>query len=133
MTKESQSKINMNFFERRKKLKNANYLELTPVHLMKYSSDENNFVTIHIPKFTSQLGKKFIMPRLKNPYIKLKLDELGSAAWLEIDGKKKVFQIAENLTKKYGQKIHPVEERLTKFLTQLYEQRLITFEEIKGE
>ncbi len=123
----------MNFFERRKKLKSANYLELTPVHLMKYDSDENNFVTIYIPKFNSQFSLKYIMPRLKNPYIKLKLDELGSAAWLEIDGKKKVMEIADILIKKFGQKVQPVEERLTKFLTQLYEQRLITFEEIKGE
>lgn len=123
----------MNFFERRKKLKKANYLELTPVHLMKYHADENNLVTIQIPKFTSQFSMKYIMPKLKNPYIKLKLDELGSAAWLEIDGKKRVSEIAENLSKKYGSKIQPVEERLTKFLTQLYEQRLITFEEIKGE
>ncbi|MDH7604457.1 MAG: PqqD family protein [Melioribacter sp.] len=114
-------------------MKSANYLELTPVHLMKYESDENNFVTIHIPKFNSSFSFKYIMPRLKNPFIKLKLDELGSAAWLEIDGKKKVLEIADRLTQKFGSKVQPVEERLTKFLTQLYEQRLITFEEIKGE
>lgn len=123
----------MNFFQRRKKLKNSNYLELTPLHLMNYEVDENNNVTILIPKFTSEFSKKYLMTKLKNPYIKLKLDELGSAAWLEVDGKKNVSEIAFNLTQKFGNKIQPTEERLTKYLTQLYEQKLITFEEIKGE
>lgn len=123
----------MNFFQRRKKLKNSNYLELTPLHLMNYEVDENNNVTILIPKFTSEFSKKYLMTKLKNSYIKLKLDELGSAAWLEVDGKKNVSEIAFNLTQKFGNKIQPTEERLTKYLTQLYEQKLITFEEIKGE
>lgn len=123
----------MNFFKRRKKLKNANYLELTPIRLLNYEVNENNHVTIFIPKFNSKFGKRFIMPKLKNQFIKLRLDELGSAAWCEIDGKKNVNDIAKILAQKFGDKIQPVEERLTKYLTQLYENKLITFEEIKGE
>ncbi len=123
----------MNFFLRRAKLKNANYLELRPIRVVGEEVDSNNRVVVLIPKFTSKFAKKYFEPKLKSPYIKLKLDELASASWLAIDGNKKVSDIANELVQLFGEKIQPVEERLTKFLTQLYEQRLITFEEIKGD
>ena len=123
----------MNFFQRRARLKNANYLEVTPIRAVNEEINEENLVTVLIPKVTSKIGKKYFEPMLKSPYIKLKLDEIGSATWLSIDGKKKVFEIASELVRKFGDKIDPVEERLTKFLTTLYEQRFITFQEIKGE
>jgi len=122
----------MNFFRRRKILKDANYLELTPVHAKEYSVDSENKVTVIIPKFTNKFMVDNIIPKIKHPDIKINLDELGSSAWLAIDGKTKVKDIAIELHKKFGDKIHPVDERLTKFLTQLYEQSLITFDEIKG-
>lgn len=124
----------MNFFQRRAKLKNANYLEVTPLRILKEEVDQNNIVTILIPKVTNRFAKKYFEPMLKTPVIKLKLDEIGSASWLAIDGKKKVADIAAELVQKFGDKIDPVEERLTKFLTTLYEQRFITFQEInKGD
>ncbi len=123
----------MNFFQRRNILKKANYLELTPVKTVTEEIDDLKNVTLLIPKVTSRLGKKYFEPMLKSKNIKLKLDELGSAAWLAIDGNKKVSNIASELFQSFGEKIKPVEERLTKYLTVLYEQRLITFQEIKGE
>jgi len=123
----------MNFFARRKILKTANYLDLTPVRNMNEEVDSNNLVTVLIPKVTSKLAKKYFEPMLKSPIMKLKLDELGSASWLAINGKKKVSEIANELKEKFGEKVHPVEERVTKFLTVLYNQKLITFEEVKGD
>ncbi len=123
----------MNFFQRRAKLKNANYLEVTPLRILKEEVDENKLVTVLIPKVTNRFAKKYFEPMLKTPVIKLKLDEIGSASWLAIDGKKNVGEIAAELAQKFGDKIDPVEERLTKYLTTLYEQRFITFQEIKGE
>ena len=123
----------MNFFQRRKILKNINAFDLTPAYLVQHELGENNLVTVLIPKFTNKFAVKVLEPRLRAPHIKLKLDELGSAVWLSIDGKKKVGAIATELVNTFGDKIKPVEERLPKFLTHLYEQRLITFEELKGD
>ena len=123
----------MNFFQRRARLKNVNYLEVTPVRVLNEEIDENNIVTVLIPKVTNRFAKKYFEPMLKSPVIKLKLDEIGSASWLAIDGKKNVAEIATELLKKFGDKIDPVDERLTKYLTTLYEQRFISFQEIKGE
>lgn len=122
----------MNFWKRRKILKNTSTFDLTPTHLVKHEIGENNLVTVLMPKFQNKIAIKLFEPKLKLPNIKIKLDELGSAVWLSIDGKKNVGVIAGELVSALGDKIKPVEERLPKFLTQLYEQRLITFEELKG-
>lgn len=122
----------MNFLQRRRILKNTNTFDLTPAYLVKHEIGENNLVTVLMPKFQNKITIKLFEPKLKSPHIKIKLDELGSAVWLAIDGKKNVGVIAGELVAALGDKIQPVEERLPKFLTQLYEQRLITFEELKG-
>ena len=122
----------MNFFQRRKVLKNTSAFDLTPVRLVDHEIDEQKLVTVLIPKFTNQFTVKYLQPKLKFPFTKLKLDELGSAVWIAIDGRKKVGAIASELVITFSDKIKPVEERLPKFLTQLYEQRLISFEELKG-
>lgn len=124
----------LSFSERRRILKGANYLELTPLRLHKEEVSEENLVTVLIPKFQNRFAVRFIVPKLKSDMFKLKLDELGSAVWLSLDGKNTVDQIAKQLLIKFGDKIEPVNERITKFLTGLYEQRLITFQEInKGD
>lgn len=120
----------MKFLQRRKILKQANYLELTPIRLVTEEVDQNNLVTILMPKFTSKFTQKYFLPRSKSPYIRIKLDELGSASWLAIDGKKKVRVIIDELKEKFGEKIQPAEERLTTFFTMLYQQKLISFAEI---
>ncbi len=120
----------LSFSQRRRILKNANYLDLRPLRLHKDEIGEDNLVTILIPKFKNKIALKFIVPKLKSPEIKLKLDEIGSQTWLLLDGNKTVREISSILLNKFGEKIEPVNQRLTKFLTGLYEQRLITFQEI---
>ncbi len=122
----------MSFKERRRILRQANYLDLRPIRNYKEEISEEQLVTILIPKFKNAFIVKYIVPKLKSDVFKLKLDELGSATWLMINGKSNVAEIIRKLDGKFGDRIKPVEERVVKFLTQLYEQRLITFQEIKG-
>lgn len=117
------------FFKRRKILKGVNYLALTPVRLKDYEDLGDGKVAIIFPKFKNNKWR-FLIPKYKSDHIKIKLDELGTATWLAIDGKRTVKEICEYLDHKYGERIHPVEERTTKFLTTLYEQRYISFAEL---
>ena len=119
-----------NFTERRKILKNANYLDLTPTRSYEYEKSEEGNVAIIVPKFSNILAKKFIMPLAKHKVVKIKLDRFGGETWLLIDGIRNVNLIGKELVKIFGEEIHPVEERLTRFLTTLYEQKLISFNEI---
>jgi hypothetical protein len=118
------------FFERRKIFKTANYLELTPVLIFDSEESEEGLITILIPRFKGKFMNKYIV-REKARYIYLKLDELGSATWKAVDGKKNVGQICEELKVTLGDKLTHAEERITKFLSILYNNRHITFKEIE--
>jgi len=119
------------FNKKKKELFDINYLELTPGRLYDHVIEENGKVSVLIPRFTNKLLIKTLSPMLKSPFVKTKFDEFGSQVWLEIDGKKKVLDISTSLKLKFGERIEPVEERLTRFLTQLYNYKFVSFNEIK--
>ncbi|MDP4174305.1 MAG: PqqD family protein [Bacteroidota bacterium] len=123
----------LSFRERRKILKDANYLDLTPYHIFKSETDDKGLVTVLVPKFRNKLLAKLILPRLKSSHFKIKLDEIGSLAWQHIDGSKNVAMLSSELVDILGDKIQPVNERLPKFLTSLYLEGYISFNEIKKE
>jgi hypothetical protein len=114
----------------KQKLKSVNYLDLTPIKLLSEEADESRNVSLLIPKFTNKFLVNYLVPRLKSPYIKLKLDELGSESWLQIDGNKNVSEISDILVNKFGERIQPANERLTKFLTELFTHKFISFREL---
>ena len=123
----------MNFFQRRKILKQANYLDLTPLRIFDHELREDGKVTILLPRFKNELAKRMLKPRRKSDHIHIKLDETGSAIWLMIDGKLRVQEICEQMKNLYQDKMQPPEEtetRVTQFLSLLYQQRYISFREI---
>lgn len=112
---------------KKNKKQEVNLWELIPNRRIDHEINENQLVSILIPKFKNKFLVQYIMSRLKHPYIKLKLDEIGSAVWLEIDGQKKVGEIAEILEQKFGERIQPIEGRLSKFLIELKSHGFIDF------
>ncbi len=122
--------MELNFFERRKILKSTSLLDLTPFRKIDHKLEEDGMATLLYPKFKNKKVSKYMLGN-KTPYIHMKLDEIGTASWLLIDGKKKVSQIANELSEKLGDKIHPVHDRLGKFLSQLYNNKYISFKELQ--
>lgn len=121
--------MEVSFFERRKILKGLSLLDLTPFTKVGHEVDEKGLVTILYPKFKNSKVSKYMLGR-KSPYIHLKLDEIGSATWLSIDGKKQVNEICNELEASLGEKVQPVHARVGKFLSQLYSNKYISFQEI---
>lgn len=121
----------MNFFQRRKALKGVNYLELTPFRRYSHESREDNLITVLTPRFENKFLATYLRNPLKPVFVKTKLDALGSAAWIEIDGTRTVREICSVLTEKLGDKISPCEERVTRYLTMLYLDKFISFKEIE--
>jgi hypothetical protein len=84
-----------------------------------YEVDEENIVTI-LEKQDHKFQKFFRKLKLRIPeYKKTSLDEYGSCVFLQIDGKKTVKDIGENLEIKYGEKVQPLYERLLLFLNHI--------------
>jgi hypothetical protein len=118
-------------FRKNKNKQQINYLDLTPIRLLNYQVDDDNKVSVFVPKFRNKILVKYLVPRMKFPDIKMKLDKLGSAAWLKCDGEKNVRQICDELLMDIGEEINPVEERVTKFFTQLYNYQSLSFKELE--
>ncbi|ROL58718.1 PqqD family protein [Bacteroidetes/Chlorobi group bacterium MS-B_bin-24] len=110
--------------------KNLNYLEMHPFRLYEHILLEENLVDVLVPRFTSKLAKKLILPKLPNPYIRANLDELGSFLWLNIDGETKVSELINKMKEKFAEKVEPATERVLLFLTQLYKAGFIDFYEL---
>ena len=117
-------------FFRKKIDASINYLELTPIRNYDYVIEESGLVSVFVPKFDIKWIDTMMSRIIKSRFFKAKLDEFGTATWLEMDGNKSVQLIASHLSQKFGEKINPVDERLTKFLTELYKYNFITFKEL---
>lgn len=121
---------NQSFFKRRKILKSANFLELHPIVRYQWEHTEEGLVNVLIPKFEEKFWYFLVPARHLKKNFNLNLDELGSATWKLMDGTKNVDEICQELSLHFHEKIHPAHERVTKYMSQLYQRDLITFNEI---
>lgn len=117
-------------FFRKKIDTTINYLELTPVRNYDHVIEDSGLISVLVPKFDIKWLDKIMSNIIKSRFFKAKLDEFGTETWLQMDGNKSVHLISEHLSQKFGEKINPVDERLTKFLSELYKYNFITFKEI---
>lgn len=58
----------------------------------------------------------------------LELDDMGSAVWKAIDGKRNVYEIGEEIKRKFGDNCEPLYERLIMFVRYLNRRGWIYFE-----
>lgn len=86
---------------------------------LEYEVSADNIVTMLV-KQDHKIQKFFRKLKVRIPeYKKTSLDEYGSCVFLLIDGIKTVKDIGENLEVKYGEKVHPLYERLLLFLNHI--------------
>ncbi|MBQ8881684.1 MAG: PqqD family protein [Oscillospiraceae bacterium] len=99
-----------------KKTQKPNYLERIPVRNpeITWTTDEQGIITLEIQN--KGLANRIAQKLLRKPKITyIHLDENGSFVWPLIDGKKSVMEIAQLVEQHFGEKAHPLYERLVKF------------------
>jgi hypothetical protein len=96
-----------------------NLLDLVPERTAEHETDDAGLITVLMPRFRNRIMKRLFEPRNKSPYIKIKLDDIGSEIWLLCDGKRTVGEIAELAKEKFQERIEPRYERLGVFFRQL--------------
>jgi hypothetical protein len=122
----------MNFFERRRFLKRANLLDLTPVRLLEHEEEETGKVVLLVKKFNNVRFSRFALGR-HSPVIRIRLDEIGSEVWKTIDGVSNVATLLDRLNTRWSdvpEKTDGLEKRLSGFLGIIYDNRYISFREI---
>ena len=121
----------MNFFQRRSILKSTNSLDLIPVRIAKYDLEEDGTVVLLIPKFKNEKFGNWFVPKTRSNVYRVNLDEIGSAFWLETDGVKTIHEISNILVEKFKERVSPEsDKRIGKFVSNLYENRYITFKQL---
>jgi hypothetical protein len=123
----------MNFIERRRFLKKANLLDLTPVRLHEYE-EETGKVIILVKKFKNGPFSHFVLGS-HSPVIRVKLDEIGSEVWKTMDGVSNVAILLDHLNRCWNdvpEKTSGLEKRLAGFLSIMYDNRYISFREIES-
>ena len=114
----------------RQKRQMRNIANCVPRPLVGHEVDEESgIVKLLVPRFRAG-WMQWLQKRLKNPYIRVGLDEVGSAAWLFIDGKRTVLEIGEEMVRKFGnEKMDPVNERLGLFFGTLKRNRFVEWDD----
>lgn len=108
----------------------VNLLELIPEQNILSEKTEEGFYVLLKPKYKHPWFVKHILPRLKNPYFKIKLDDIGSFIWELCDGRKTVKEISVKMKEKFGDRVDPLYERLGTFFKNLEKNKFIMFKNL---
>jgi hypothetical protein len=109
----------------RKKRTSVNLLELTPVQRVPWEKGEGETVVVLVPKFRNEILVRWLVPHLKYPVVRVKLDALGSFVWKLCDGKTTVGEMADRMTVEFGDTAASAQERIRKFLLTLEKTDLV--------
>ena len=109
----------------RKDKKSVNLFALKPLRTLKWETRDNELIVLLIPKFRNRLAKKWFVPMLARPHIRVKLDAFGSYLWSRCDGNTTVEEIGEQMARKFGEPVEPLYDRIGKFVQTLARDKFI--------
>jgi hypothetical protein len=110
---------------RRTKRQSINLLELTPEQRVGWETAENGSVVVLVPKFQHELLVKWLVPHLRYPHVRVKLDKLGSFVWKQCDGKTTVATMADKMRSEFADSAESAEDRIRTFLLMLEKSDLV--------
>ncbi len=107
-----------------------NFLDIIPRRNIKEFSEYDGKITLLVPKFKSEIFRKWLIPKHKSSTMKIHLDEMGSHIWRIIKDEVTVEDLCKLLKNQLEHDVaipDQLDEKVIKFLTVLYQQKLINF------
>lgn len=105
--------------------------DLAPVHRHRWEEREDGLVTVLVPKFTSRIARRWLVPLLARPEMRVRLDALGSFVWRQCDGTASVRQIAEQVTAQFGGERDAALVGVVRFVRKLAHEESLTFHPLR--
>jgi hypothetical protein len=99
--------------------KKDNFLDYVPILNCPWERDKDGKVYLIKEKTKRKILKKIIGWLGRSQDFHIHLDDLGSAAWLQADGRRTVLEISAILRRNFADKVEPAEQRLAKFFAML--------------
>ena len=106
-----------------------NILEYVPVRNCPFATDEKGRVYLIKEKTRRRLLKKIISWAGRSQEFHIHLDELGTAAWLAVDGRRTVLEIVPGVKSAAGGAVDQAEQRLARFFAMLKRDGFIRWKE----
>lgn len=106
---------------------NAAFDAAIPVRQHAFLESPDGRVAVLVPKFTSPLAQKILVPLLAKPDIRMQLDELGSTIWKRCDGDTTVAALTDAVHAQVGGDADHVRQRVHLFLRQLIREGSLSF------
>ena len=108
-----------------------NLLDFTPRREVRWEEREDGLVTLvrekpvvrDLRSFRRWWSFMMAPPRIR-------LDEVGSFAWLNMDGDVDVRELAQRVRNEFGESAEPVAQRLGQFVRLLKRERFVTYVEL---
>ena len=106
----------------------VNLLALVPAQVASWSEDGGK-VLLELPAPEHSWRRPFAVLTYKIWNKKVRLDEVGSAAWKLFDGQRTVADVAQRLRAEFAERVEPAEERLGILVRMLHRGGLIAYQE----
>ena len=105
----------------------VNLLDLTPVRVAEWEEIDGQVVILRPPPRTT--GFRRLVDRLlvEMSTRRIRLDDVGSALWLLLDGERTVGDVAGELRVRFGDAVEPAEERAGTLVRLLHRQLFVEF------
>ncbi|UCG86990.1 MAG: PqqD family protein [Gemmatimonadota bacterium] len=118
-------------FKRRKlkELEAVNLLEIRPVRVAQWEERGDRIVVVRPRprgRMPGVLLERFFHLLAAQ---RLRLDEIGSASWLLLDGERSVAEAAATLRERFGERVEPAEERLGHLVRVLHREGFVVYPE----
>jgi len=111
----------------------VNVLALRPVRLAEWDDREGR-VVLHRPEPTTR-GLRGVRDRLLYHLAarRIRLDPVGTAAWLALDGSRTVADVAQALRVEFGDAVEPAEERVGHLIRVLRREGFLAYPDLDPE
>ncbi len=101
------------------------FLALEPRRLLEWEMDSQSRAVLLRPKFGSGLLGRILLTWFGPSHYRIRLDEVGTAVWVCLDGETALATVLSELKKKFGSRVEPAEERLQTFVDDMIHRKLI--------
>jgi hypothetical protein len=102
--------------------------DLLPVRRHPWVAREGDLVTVLVPKFTSRFARRWFVPLLAKPDLRVRLDAVGSFVWAQCDGTATIRQIGERVTAQFGGDGDARRQDVIRFVRKLVREESLSFQ-----
>lgn len=114
------------------KKKADNFVDYIPKHNSLYEYRENEQGNIEVKMINRGLFNRIAQIFFRRPKISwIELPGMGSFVWRQMDGKKTVYEIGQEMKKTYGDEAEPLYEKLCTYIKSLHNMCFIVYENRK--